>query len=50
MNEITVRYIDGTGAWCVLGGGLPEGSCWSQHDTQEEAEAEAAEVRADLGL
>lgn len=49
MN-VYVEFVPGNSAWCVMGGGLPAGMCWSQHDTQDEAEQEAAELRADLGL
>ena len=47
---VYVRWIDGNGAWCVLGGGMPRSYCWSQHGTEDEATAEAAALRLDLGL
>jgi hypothetical protein len=47
-NVVEVReFCD---EWHVCGGGLPAPYCWSKHDTREEAEAEAAELRADLGI
>lgn len=48
-NQVKVEWSDANGAWIIIGGGLPRGTCWSQHETEGEAHQEAREIADDLG-
>lgn len=49
MTTIRVEWVTGNSQWCIIGGGLPRGTCWSTHDSREEAEQEARAIAYDIG-
>lgn len=48
-DQLKVEWSPANGAWVIVGGGLPRGTCWSGHETQAEAEMEAQAISEDIG-
>ena len=46
--QLEVKYVPGNNKFCVVGGGLPRGTAWSEWETQEEALTEAMNIAKEM--
>lgn len=49
-NQIAVEWSNGNQQWCIIGGGLPFGACWSAHASLNEAIREADALADEMGF